>query len=97
MTMPLIAAPPRNLVSLEAVTRSYSGDPVLADVSLGVAAGDRIGVVGKNGGGKSTLLRLIGGTRRAGRRASSRTTPVCASACSARATTSIRHAPSGRR
>ncbi len=58
----LIAAPPRNLVSLEAVSRSYSGDPVLADVSLGVAAGDRIGVVGKNGGGKSTLLRLIGGT-----------------------------------
>jgi ATP-binding cassette subfamily F protein uup len=55
-----IAAPPRNLVSLEAVSRSYSGDPVLADVSLGIAAGDRIGVVGKNGGGKSTLLRLIG-------------------------------------
>ena len=55
-----IAAPPLNLVSLEAVSRSYSGDPVLADVSLGVAVGDRIGVVGKNGGGKSTLLRLIG-------------------------------------
>ena len=41
-----IAAPPRNLVSLEAVSRAYTGDPVLAGVSLGVAAGDRIGVVG---------------------------------------------------
>ena len=29
-------------------------------MSLGVAAGDRIGVIGQNGGGKSTLLRLIG-------------------------------------
>jgi ABC transport system ATP-binding/permease protein len=30
-------------------------------VTLGVAAGDRIGVVGRNGDGKSTLLRLVGG------------------------------------
>jgi ABC transport system ATP-binding/permease protein len=34
---------------------------VLQDVTLGVAAGDRIGVVGRNGGGKSTLLRLVAG------------------------------------
>jgi len=35
---------------------------VLRDITLGVAAGDRIGVVGVNGGGKSTLLRLIEGS-----------------------------------
>ncbi len=34
---------------------------MLQDVSLGVADGDRIGVVGHNGDGKSTLLRLIAG------------------------------------
>src|SRR4029079_7204627 len=54
-----IAAPPRNLVSMETASRSYAGDPVLRGVSLGVAVGDRIGVVGRTGGGKSTLLRLL--------------------------------------
>ena len=34
---------------------------VLRDITLGVSAGERIGVVGQNGGGKSTLLRLIAG------------------------------------
>ena len=34
---------------------------MLQDLTLGVAAGDRIGVVGRNGDGKSTLLRLIAG------------------------------------
>ena len=39
-----------NLVNLEAAVKAY-GDRVLLDrVSLGVAAGDRIGVVGRNGG-----------------------------------------------
>jgi len=51
----------RNLVNLQGVSRSYAGRAVLEDVSLGVAAGDRIGVVGRNGDGKSTLLRLIAG------------------------------------
>ena len=50
-----------NLVSIERVHKAYGVRPLLADVSLGVAAGERIGVVGRNGDGKSTLLRLIGG------------------------------------
>jgi ATP-binding cassette subfamily F protein uup len=56
-----MAAQPRNLVNLQSVTKGYSSRTVLEDVSLGVNAGDRIGIVGRNGDGKSTLLRLIAG------------------------------------
>ena len=33
----------------------------LQDVSLDVAAGEMVGVIGRNGAGKSSLLRLVGG------------------------------------
>jgi ABC transport system ATP-binding/permease protein len=49
------------LVTLESVGKAYGTTVVLDSVSLGVAAGDRIGVVGSNGGGKTTLLRLLTG------------------------------------
>ncbi|HEV7161855.1 MAG TPA: ABC-F family ATP-binding cassette domain-containing protein [Solirubrobacteraceae bacterium] len=52
---------PRNLVNLKSVSKGYGSRAVLGDVTLGVAAGERIGVVGRNGDGKSTLLRLIAG------------------------------------
>ncbi len=51
----------RNLVNLKDVDKGYGSRSVLNDITLGVAAGDRIGVVGRNGDGKSTLLRLIEG------------------------------------
>ncbi len=51
----------RNLVNLNAVAKGYGSRDVLHDVTLGVSAGDRIGIVGRNGDGKSTLLRLIAG------------------------------------
>jgi ATP-binding cassette subfamily F protein uup len=50
-----------NLVNLESVSKAYATTSVLESVSLGVAAGERIGVVGRNGGGKSTLLNMITG------------------------------------
>lgn len=51
-----------NLVGLESISHEYPNRVVLADVTIGVHAGDRIGVVGRNGDGKSTLLSIIGGT-----------------------------------
>ena len=48
-----------NLVNIEAVSKAYGTRTLLDGVSLGIAEGDRIGVVGRNGGGKSTLLRLL--------------------------------------
>ena len=51
-----------NLVNLESVSKSYGTTAVLHGVSIGVGEGDRIGVVGRNGGGKTTLLQLITGT-----------------------------------
>jgi ATP-binding cassette subfamily F protein uup len=50
-----------NLISLEKAAKAYAHRTLLDGVSLGVSAGDRIGVVGRNGTGKSTLLALLGG------------------------------------
>ncbi|WP_447005567.1 ABC-F family ATP-binding cassette domain-containing protein [Saccharothrix isguenensis] len=50
-----------NLVNLESVSKSFGVRPLLDGVSLGVAEGDRIGVVGLNGGGKTTLLEVLAG------------------------------------
>ena len=51
--------PPVNLVNLETVSLAYGTHRLLDGVSLGIAGGDRVGVVGRNGGGKSTLLRIL--------------------------------------
>ncbi|MCW3004274.1 MAG: family ATP-binding cassette protein, partial [Conexibacter sp.] len=51
----------RNLVNLKDVDKGYGSRSVLRGVTLGVSAGDRIGIVGRNGDGKSTLLQLIAG------------------------------------
>ena len=50
-----------NLISLEKVVKAYAHRTLFDGVSLGVSAGDRIGVVGRNGVGKSTLLALLAG------------------------------------
>ncbi len=50
-----------NLVNLERVTKSYGVRLLLDEVSLGISDTDRIGVVGRNGDGKTTLLNLIAG------------------------------------
>ena len=55
-----MSAPRPNVVNLERVHKSYGVRPLLDGVSLGVAAGQRVGVVGRNGDGKTTLLKIIG-------------------------------------
>jgi ABC transport system ATP-binding/permease protein len=52
---------PTNLVSLERVHKAYGVRPLLDGVSLGVGTGERIGVVGRNGDGKTTLLEVLAG------------------------------------
>ncbi|WP_031514358.1 ABC-F family ATP-binding cassette domain-containing protein [Streptomyces sp. NRRL F-5123] len=48
-----------NLVNVEAVGKTYGTRTLLDSVSLGVSEGDRIGVVGRNGDGKTTLVRML--------------------------------------
>ncbi len=48
-------------LSLEGVTKSYGAQPVLNNVTLSVGPRTRIGLVGPNGVGKSTLLRVLAG------------------------------------
>jgi ATP-binding cassette subfamily F protein uup len=57
-----MSSPAVNLVNLERAVKAYGQRPLLAGVSAGVAAGDRIGIVGRNGAGKSTLLSVLAGT-----------------------------------
>ena len=51
--------PDMSLVTLSRVGMNFSGAPLFEDVSLDIERGRRIGVVGQNGVGKSTLLRLM--------------------------------------
>lgn len=50
-----------NLVNLEGVSHGFGTRILLDSVSLGLGAGEVIGVVGRNGDGKTTLLRILTG------------------------------------
>ncbi len=50
-----------NLINLENVSKTWGLKTLLDGVSLGIQTGDRIGIVGVNGGGKTTLLEVLTG------------------------------------
>ncbi len=49
------------LVNFSKVSKDYGGNPIFRDIDLEIIEGERIGLVGENGGGKSTLFKLIAG------------------------------------
>ncbi len=50
-----------NILNIENVTKVYGDKVLLQEVSLGINEGDKIGVIGVNGCGKSTFLKMIAG------------------------------------
>jgi ATP-binding cassette subfamily F protein 3 len=52
---------PRPLLALEHESTGYDGTPVLSGVSLTLSPGDRIALLGRNGAGKSTCMKLLAG------------------------------------
>ncbi len=54
-----------NFLNIENLTKSYGDRLLMDDLTFGVDEGDKIGIVAKNGTGKSTLLRMLAGTEAA--------------------------------
>lgn len=50
-----------NILNIEHISKTFGDKTIFDDVSLGVHQGDKIGVLGVNGTGKSTLLKIIAG------------------------------------
>jgi len=48
-------------VSAEGLTKSYGAEPLFRDISFHISEGDKIGLIARNGVGKSTLLRILSG------------------------------------
>jgi len=53
------------ILTLEHVTKSYSDNKLIKDAGFGIHAGERIGLIGVNGCGKTTFLRLLSGQEEA--------------------------------
>src|SRR5262245_37380811 len=60
-TFPACAKSGRMVIELKHARKSYGDITVLADVNLHIERGDRIALVGPNGVGKSTLMRMLSG------------------------------------
>ena len=52
------------LASCQDVSKSYGARPLFKNITIGIAQGERLGLIGPNGSGKSTLLKLLAGMER---------------------------------
>jgi zinc transport system ATP-binding protein len=50
---------PKTCIEVKDVSFSYIGNPILQDISFNVDAGEYLGIIGPNGGGKTTLFKVI--------------------------------------
>ena len=50
-----------NILNVEKVSKTYGEKELFNNISLGINSGDKIGLIGVNGTGKSTLLKIIAG------------------------------------
>src|SRR5574340_410267 len=49
------------LANFSKVSKDFGGNPIFKEIDLEIIEGERIGLVGENGGGKSTLVKLLAG------------------------------------
>lgn len=54
-----------NLMTVEGISKAFGEKVVLSDITFGVETGDKIGIIGINGTGKSTLLKILAGEEEA--------------------------------
>ena len=50
-----------NIINIEHISKVYGEKTIYKDASFGIQQGDKIGIVGINGTGKSTLLKMVAG------------------------------------
>ncbi len=55
----MVSLPEEALICFEKVTFAYGKDPVLEDISFEIQVGDSACIIGPNGGGKTTMIKLI--------------------------------------
>jgi len=56
----------RTVLELKDVTKAYGDNVILTDATLQLMRGDKVALIGANGKGKSTLLRILAGTEKIG-------------------------------
>ena len=54
-----------SILTVSNLAKSYGADQLFSDITFTIAAGQKLGLIGRNGGGKTTLLKIILGQENA--------------------------------